>query len=78
MDGVLHCNCGYVASGADEEELIGAVQRHAREAHAMTLTHEEVLLLVFRAELYGPASTPSAGAASRGRTRRRPRFLPRR
>ena len=48
---VLHCDCGFEARGADEDELVAQVQRHAREAHGMALSHEEALLLAFRAEL---------------------------
>ena len=35
----------------DEEGLVAEVQRHASEAHGMTLTHEQAMLLAFRAEL---------------------------
>jgi hypothetical protein len=48
---VLHCDCGFEARAQDEDGLVGEVQRHAREAHGMDLSHEEALLLAFRAEL---------------------------
>ena len=51
MDKVLHCNCGFQARAAHEEGLVAEVQRHASEAHGMTLTHEQAMLLAFRAEL---------------------------
>jgi Protein of unknown function (DUF1059) len=51
VDKVLHCDCGFEARGAHERELVAEVQRHAREAHGMALSHEEALLLAFRAEL---------------------------
>jgi Protein of unknown function (DUF1059) len=51
MDKVLHCDCGFEARAADEEGLVAEVQRHAQEAHGMALSHEEALLLAFRAEL---------------------------
>ena len=51
MDRVLHCDCGFEARAADEEELVAEVQRHAREAHGMALSHHEALLLTFQAEL---------------------------
>jgi Protein of unknown function (DUF1059) len=51
MDTVLHCDCGFEARASDEDGLIAQVQRHAREAHGMSLTHDEALLLAFRAEL---------------------------
>ena len=63
MDKVLHCDCGFEARAADEEGLVAAVTRHAREAHGMALSHDEALLLTFRAELgrHGTvAESPSA------------------
>ena len=51
MDKVLHCDCGFEARAASEDEFIAAVQRHALEAHGMALSHDEALLLAFRAEL---------------------------
>ena len=51
MDKVLHCDCGFEARAADEEELVAEVQRHARETHGMALTDDEALLLTFQAEL---------------------------
>ena len=48
---VLHCDCGFEASAADEGDLVAEVQRHAWEAHGMALSHDQALLLVFRIEL---------------------------
>ena len=48
---MLHCECGFEARAADEEGLVAEVRRHAREAHGMALSHDEALLLAFRAEL---------------------------
>ena len=48
---MLHCDCGFEARAGDEDGLVAEVRRHASEAHGMTLTHEEALLLAFRAEL---------------------------
>jgi hypothetical protein len=50
MQKVLHCECGFEARAEDEDELIREVQRHALEAHGMTLTHAQVLALAARAE----------------------------
>ncbi len=58
MDKVLHCDCGFEARATDEDGLVTEVQRHAREAHGMALSHDEALLLAFRAEL--AATTPHA------------------
>ncbi len=57
MDKVIHCECGFDARAEDEEALVTEVQRHARDAHGMSLSHDEALLLVFRAELDGPPAT---------------------
>ncbi|HUK94048.1 MAG TPA: DUF1059 domain-containing protein [Gaiellaceae bacterium] len=51
MDKVLHCDCGFEARAADEEELVAEVRRHAREAHGMELSLDEATLLAFRAGL---------------------------
>ena len=50
MQKVLHCDCGFEARGEDEDELVSEVQRHALEAHGMTLTRAQVLALAARAE----------------------------
>jgi predicted small metal-binding protein len=42
----LECDCGYVASGQDDDELVAAVQAHASSAHGMTLPAELVLDLL--------------------------------
>ena len=57
MDKVLHCDCGFEARAADEDGLVAEVRRHAREAHGMPLSHDEALLLAFRAELNAPSTT---------------------
>lgn len=57
MDKVLHCDCGFEARATNEDGLVAEVQRHAREAHGMALSHDEALLLAFRAELDAPSTT---------------------
>jgi predicted small metal-binding protein len=49
---MLTCECGYQARGDAEDALIAAIQRHAWEAHAMALTHDDALLLAIRGELH--------------------------
>jgi len=63
----LRCDCGFEARAADEEGLVAEVQRHAREAHGMALTHDEALVLAFRVELdtNTPAATPHDTARER-------------
>jgi hypothetical protein len=58
---VLQCDCGFEARADDEEELVAEVRRHAREVHGMSLSHDEALLLAFRAELDEPTPLTSSG-----------------
>ena len=51
MDRTLQCDCGFTARAEDEDGLVAEVQRHAYEAHGMTLSHGDALMLTFRAEL---------------------------
>ena len=55
---VITCECGFEARAADEEGLVAEVRRHAAETHRMPLSHEDALLLVFRAELAAQPTTP--------------------
>jgi predicted small metal-binding protein len=45
MTKVLNCDCGRVVRGDSDDELVAAAQQHAREAHGMGLTREQVLAL---------------------------------
>jgi Protein of unknown function (DUF1059) len=58
VEAVITCECGFEAREADEEGLVAEVRRHAAEAHCMPISYEEALLLVFRAELAAPPTTP--------------------
>lgn len=61
MISVLHCDCGFKASGQSEDELIAAVRLHAWKVHGMEFSQDDVLLLAFRAELneeHGPLAIP--------------------
>jgi predicted small metal-binding protein len=55
---VITCECGFEARAVDEEGLVTEVRRHAAQSHGMPLSHEDALLLVFRAELAAQLSTP--------------------
>ena len=55
---VITCECGFEARAADEDGLVAEVRRHAAETHRMPLSHEEALLLVFRAELAAQPTAP--------------------
>jgi predicted small metal-binding protein len=45
MRKTLTCDCGRVVRGGSDDELVVAAQEHAREAHGMELTREQVLAL---------------------------------
>jgi predicted small metal-binding protein len=45
MTKILNCDCGRVVRGDSDDELVAAAQQHAREAHGMELTREQVLSL---------------------------------
>jgi Protein of unknown function (DUF1059) len=51
VERVLQCDCGFEARAEDESDLVAQVQRHAVEAHGMTLSSEQALVLAFRAQL---------------------------
>ncbi len=43
---MVHCECGYLARGQTDEELVADVQRHVTEDHAGTeITREQVLAM---------------------------------
>jgi predicted small metal-binding protein len=45
MTKIINCDCGVVVRGSTDDELVAATQKHAREAHGMELTREQVLSL---------------------------------
>jgi predicted small metal-binding protein len=45
MTKIVNCECGHVVRGDTDDELVAATQQHAREAHGMELTREQVLAL---------------------------------
>jgi predicted small metal-binding protein len=59
MDRVLRCECGFEARAADEERLAARIRRHAWEAHGMTLSDEDALVLALRSAGAAPARGPS-------------------
>jgi predicted small metal-binding protein len=42
MEKVVNCDCGWSFRGL-EDEVVEAVQRHAREVHSMEVTREQAL-----------------------------------
>ena len=45
MTRILNCDCGRVLRGDTDDELVAAAQKHAREAHGLELTRDQVLSL---------------------------------
>ena len=45
MTKIINCDCGRVVRGDSDDELVAAAQKHAREAHGMKLTREQILSL---------------------------------
>ena len=45
MTKVVNCDCGHVVQGETDDELVSATREHAREAHGMELTRDQVLAL---------------------------------
>ncbi|HVL97726.1 MAG TPA: DUF1059 domain-containing protein [Egibacteraceae bacterium] len=45
MTKVIRCDCGYVARGDSDDQLVSVAQRHAREVHGMELSPEQVLAM---------------------------------
>ena len=39
----LGCECGYVARGSDEAALVADARRHAREAHRLEVSADQIL-----------------------------------
>jgi predicted small metal-binding protein len=45
MRKVVRCTCGIEIRAEDEQTLVANVQQHAREAHDLTLSEEQVLAM---------------------------------
>jgi hypothetical protein len=54
-DKALHCDCGYRLRAWTEERRVAEVRRHAWEAHAISFSTEEALVVLLRLELEGGA-----------------------
>ena len=39
------CDCGKTMRGENDEQLVSIVQKHAKDAHNMTLTRDQVLAM---------------------------------
>ena len=46
MSKVIHCPCGYVVRGRDDDELVANAEKHVKEAHpGMKATREQYLAM---------------------------------
>lgn len=45
MAKIIQCDCGYVARGETDDELVAAIQKHVREVHKLSLTREQALAM---------------------------------
>lgn len=46
MSKVVHCQCGPILRGQDDDELVAIVQKHAQEVHnGMAINREQVLAM---------------------------------
>ena len=45
MSKVIACPCGYTIRAESDAELVSQAQKHAKEAHGMTLTMDEALAM---------------------------------
>ena len=61
----LECGCGYVADGTSEDEFVVAAQTHARAAHGISLTGQQILGVV--RENQAPLTPRRASSLSRPR-----------
>jgi predicted small metal-binding protein len=43
MKKVIHCPCGSVIEGQDDEDVVRKAQEHARQVHQMDLSREQAL-----------------------------------
>lgn len=50
MAKIINCDCGFVARGDSDDELVAGAQQHAKEVHGMELTREQVLSLTVPTE----------------------------
>ncbi|HVM15780.1 MAG TPA: DUF1059 domain-containing protein [Egibacteraceae bacterium] len=51
MAKIINCDCGYIARGETDDELVQVAQDHAREVHDIELTAQQVLSLAVPAEV---------------------------
>ena len=45
MQKVIHCPCGFVVKGANDDELVERAREHAKQVHQMDLSREQALAM---------------------------------
>ena len=50
-DKVLSCDCGYEVTASGEAAQVEEIRTHARDAHGLSFSVEDALLVVLRSEL---------------------------
>jgi predicted small metal-binding protein len=45
MAKIIQCDCGYVARGETDDDLVANIQKHAREVHNVSLMREQALAM---------------------------------
>jgi predicted small metal-binding protein len=58
MEKLLRCDCGYEVHAEDDEALVARAREHARTAHRMEFTPEQLLRLATRTESHESERSP--------------------
>jgi predicted small metal-binding protein len=45
MSKVIHCPCGFIVRGENDEDVVQKAQAHAKSTHEMELTREQALAM---------------------------------
>jgi hypothetical protein len=57
-DKIIRCDCGYPLRARTEQRQVAEVRRHAWEAHAISFSAEEALVVLLRLELAVDGGAP--------------------
>ena len=57
---MIRCDCGYEATGADDDDLVAQAQAHARQVHGTDVSAEVVLRLT-QTPRRAPTALPEEG-----------------
>jgi predicted small metal-binding protein len=45
IEKIIRCDCGHVARGRDDDDLVAHAQQHAREVHGIEMTRAQALAM---------------------------------